>query len=141
LHNKVFQARQKAAIRFELEHGASIKDYDFKLGDLVLMRNTAIEKALNKKMRPRYIGPLIVISRNKGGAYIVAELNGAVADQPVAAFRLIPYFAQQKLPLPPLAELLDVSRRRLKELEDSTTTDPEESLDEDNGSVGDDEED
>ena len=141
LHNKVFQARRKAAIRFELEHGASIKDFDFKLGDLVLMRNTAIEKALNKKMRPRYIGPLIVISRNKGGAYIVAELNGAVADRPVAAFRLIPYFARRKLQLPPLAELLDVSRKRLKELEDSTTADPEEILDDDDGSVEDDEED
>ena len=66
LHNKVFQAHRKAVIRFKLEHGASIKDFNFKLGDLVLMRNTAIEKALNKKMRPRYIGLLIVISRNKG---------------------------------------------------------------------------
>jgi hypothetical protein len=141
LHNKVFQARRRAAIRFELEHGASIKDFNFKLGDLVLMRNTAIEKALNKKMRPRYIGPLIVISRNKGGAYIVAELNGAVVDRPVAAFRLIPYFARRKIPLPPLAELLDVSRKRLKELEDSTMADPEDMLDEDDGDIGDDEED
>jgi len=38
-------------------------------------------------------------------------------------------------------ELLDVSRKRLKELEDSTTADLEEMLDEDDGSVGDDEED
>ena len=55
------------------------------------MRNTAIEKSLNKKMKARYLGPYVVVSRNKGGAYIIAELNGAVFDRPVAAFRLLPY--------------------------------------------------
>jgi len=43
--------------------------------------------------------------------------------------------------LPPLAELLDVLRKRLKELEDSTTADLEEMLNDDDGSVGDDKED
>lgn len=59
IHSKVFQARRNAAIRFEKEHAATLKDYNFSLGDLVLLRNTAIEKALNRKMRPRYLGPLI----------------------------------------------------------------------------------
>ena len=59
------------------------------------MRNTAIEKYLNRKMRPRYLGPLVVVSRNHSGAYIVAELNGAVFDRPVAVFRLIPYLARK----------------------------------------------
>jgi hypothetical protein len=68
LHSKVLQARLDAAVRFEKEHTATIKDFNFKLGDLVLIRNTAIEKALNRKMRARYLGPLIVISCNKRGA-------------------------------------------------------------------------
>jgi hypothetical protein len=42
------------------------------------MCNTQIEKSLNKKMHARYIGPLIVVSRNYGGAYILAELDGTV---------------------------------------------------------------
>ena len=85
--------RQDAAVQFEKRHNATIRDFNFQKGDLVLMRNTAIEKSLNRKMHPQYIGPLIVISRNFGGAYIVCKLNGAVFDHPIAAFHLIPYFA------------------------------------------------
>ena len=130
LHDKVHAARLKAAVRFEKEHASVIRDYDFKLGDLVLVRNTAIEKALNRKMRARYIGPLLVIGRNKGGAYIIAELDGAVFDQPVAAFCVIPYFARTRLDIPPLAELIDISDRRLAEMRESSVVDPDEEGDE-----------
>jgi hypothetical protein len=126
LHDKVHSARLIAARRFEKEHASTIRDYDFKLGDLVLIRNTAIEKALNRKMRARYLGPLIVISRNKGGAYIIAELDGSVFDRPIAAFRVIPYFARTSLDLPPLDELIDISRVRLTQMEESEAVDPEE---------------
>lgn len=123
LHTKVYEARRKAAYTFEKEHSTSIRDYDFKLGDLVLIRNTAIEKALNRKMRARYMGPCIVVSKNKGGAYIIAEMNGAVFDRPLAAFRVIPYFARSSIPLPSLDTLLDISRQRLTQMEDTTYED------------------
>lgn len=125
LHSNVFEARIRAAIRFEREHAATIRDFDFQRGDLVLMRNTAIEKSLNRKMRARYLGPLIVISRNRGGAYILCELDGSVLHRPIAAFRVIPYFAREKLPIPDLDELIDISTDRLRQLEDSTLEDPE----------------
>ena len=131
LHEAVHSARLKAAVRFEQEHAASIKDYDFAQGDLVLIRNTAIEKALNRKMRARYLGPCIVISRNKGGAYIIAELDGSVFDRPIAAFRVIPYFAREKLDLPPLDSLIDISRQRLIEMENTLAPDPEDEGEED----------
>jgi hypothetical protein len=82
-------------------------------------------------MRPRYTGPIIVISRNKGGAYIVAELDGSLYDRPIAAFRLIPYFARQHIDLPPLETLLDVSIERLRELEETTYDNTDEYFDED----------
>jgi hypothetical protein len=117
LHSKVFAARRNAALRFEKKHEKTIRDYDFKRGSLVLVRNTKIEKNLNRKMRPRYLGPLIVISRNKGGAYIICELDGTVLHRPIAAFRVIPYFARKSLPLP--EEFLDIDTNRLREMEQS----------------------
>jgi hypothetical protein len=125
LHSRIMSARLQAAVRFEREHVATIRDFNFQRGDLVLVRNTAIEKALNRKMRARYIGPLVVISRNKGGAYIICELNGTVFDRPVAAFRVIPYFARKSLDLPELDQFLDIPADRLQSMEDSVLADPD----------------
>lgn len=117
LHDRVYQARVLAARRFERDHGNVIKDFQFQRGALVLARNTAIEKALNRKMRPRYVGPLVVIAKNKGGAYLLCELDGSVLDRPVAAFRLIPYFARRAIPLP--EDALDTELERLRKMQES----------------------
>lgn len=114
-------ARVQAAVRFERDHSATIRDFNFTRGDLVLVRNTAIEKALNRKMRARYLGPLVVVSRNRGGAYIICELNGSVFDRPVAAFRVVPYFARKAITLPDLTDYLDISTDRLRDMEDSAS--------------------
>jgi hypothetical protein len=124
LYSKVYQARLKAARRFEQDHLRTLKDFDFQRGSLVLMRNTQIEKSLNKKMCARYIGPLIVVSRNYGGAYILAELDGTVLHRPIAAFRLLPYFARKVIPLPP--DFIDIDDTRLREMEHSLTVDRDE---------------
>ena len=126
LQDKVYSARLQAALRFEEENRHTIKIFNFKLGDLVLVRNTAIEKALNRKMRSRYLGPLIMLAKNKGGAYIIAELDGSVLHRPIAAFRVIPYFARKKIQLPPLDNLLDISRQRLRDLIESDISNPDE---------------
>ena len=61
LASDVYAAQIKATIHFKQEHAATIIKYDFKLGNLVLIRNTAIEKSLNHKMHARCLGPLIII--------------------------------------------------------------------------------
>jgi hypothetical protein len=114
-------AHLEAAKRFELVHQRTIRDYNFKQGDLVLMRNTQIEKSLNRKMHPRYLGPLIVIARNFGGAYILCELDRSVLHHPVAAFRLLPYLAQKSIPLPP--NFLDIDEERLEALRTTSKID------------------
>ena len=118
LHSSVFEAWNRAARRFKEEHSGTIRDYDFKAGDLVLIRHTAIEKSLNRKMRPRYLGPLVVVSRNRGGAYIISEINGTVFDRPIAQFRVIPYLARSRIDIPDLS-VLDVPARRILDMESS----------------------
>ncbi|KNZ76762.1 hypothetical protein J132_08835 [Termitomyces sp. J132] len=86
LHSHVLSACCLAAICF---------NYNFKAGNLVLMRNTRIEVMYNKKMKPCYPGPLVVISHNCGGTYIICELDGSVLHRPIAAFCLVPYFARE----------------------------------------------
>jgi hypothetical protein len=111
-------------VRFEEKYIRTIKDFDFKRGDLVLMWNTAIEKSLNRKMKPRYLGQLIVLSRNRGGAYILCELDGSVLRNTVAVFQLVPYFARKSIDLPDGA--MDISMEKLREMERQETTEEDE---------------
>jgi hypothetical protein len=124
IFSKVFSTRRRAALRFERTHAHTIRDFDFKRGRLVLMRNTAIEKSLNKKMRARYLGPLIVVGRNKGGAYVLAELDGSVLHRPVAAFRVVPYFARKTIKIPD--NIWDIDEKRFYELMKTKDVDGEE---------------
>ena len=123
LMSNVYSMHIKAAICFKQELSSTITNYYFKLGDLVLIWNTAIEKSLNCKMRTRYIGPLIVILQNRGSVYIISELNGLVFNCPIAAFHVIPYFAWQCIDIPPLDELIDITLHWLRELEETMLSD------------------
>ncbi|KNZ74000.1 hypothetical protein J132_08654 [Termitomyces sp. J132] len=100
LYSDVLSAHCLAAICFEAEHAATICNYNFQTSDLVLMRNTRIEVTHNKKMKPRYLGPLVVISHNHGDAYILCKLDGSVLHCPVATFQLVPYFGREHIAVP-----------------------------------------
>jgi len=102
---------------YEKDYRAVIKNFEFNPGDLVLVRNTAIESALDKKMKSRYTGPMIVVKRNKGGSYVVAEMTGAVWQHKVARFRVIPYFAREKIDLPEgIMSIIDTDQETLDKI-------------------------
>ena len=76
----------------------------------------------------RYLGPVIVVSRNREGAYVVAELDGSVFDRPIVVFWLVPYLTRTD-PLQVPLHTLDMGPEHIHKLEDSV--DHDETLDDD----------
>jgi hypothetical protein len=125
LRKKVHQARLENMHCFALKHPTKIKNYKFTTSDLVLVRNTAIEKSLDRKMRLQCLGPYIVISCNTGGAYILADLDGTVLKNTISAFRVIPYHPQKAIPLPNIFDVIDITRTELRQREQLNEEDNE----------------
>jgi len=84
-------ARLRNAKEFEEKFSNTIRGYNFQPGSLVLVRNSQVERELDRKTKQHYFGPMLVIKQQQSGAYILAELDGAVKVQKIAQFRVIPY--------------------------------------------------
>jgi hypothetical protein len=86
--------RETSVAQYIHQHQHTIKDRIFEEGTLVLVRNTCVEMELNRKTKPQYLGPMIILRKMRGGAYILSELDGMVAKMCYATFRLIPYLSR-----------------------------------------------
>jgi hypothetical protein len=97
LREQVFAARVASTSRAVAHDATKIADFDFKAGALVLVRNSENEKNLSGKTNPRYLGPMVIIRRNTGGAYVLAELDGSLSKLRYAAARLVPFQARSRI--------------------------------------------
>ena len=127
----VLKARFESAKAFENAYKNSIKGYRFEPGDLVLARNTRINLELNRKSKPKYLGPFVVVRRTRGGAYILAELDGSVSRTRYASFRIIPYHARREISVS-LSELTGLEDAELDDLAKDETPPEEASSDDEN---------
>ena len=113
IHGKVYKTRLDAVCRFEERFRNSIRDFRFMKGDLVLVRNNKIDMELDRKTKPRYINPMVVIRQTTGGAYILAEADGTLSKFRYAAKRLIPYNSRSIISGERLSYLFNLSDEEL----------------------------
>ena len=84
----------------------------------MLVKNLAIELSADRKMKPHYLGPMVVIRYLRGGAFILAELDRAVWQNKVAAFSVIPYLARKEISYnKEVKQLLDAPEESIRRLE------------------------
>ncbi|KAF7777764.1 hypothetical protein Agabi119p4_3836 [Agaricus bisporus var. burnettii] len=118
MRERLSKEKLRRVMKLQEDNRYKIKDFSFEKGELVLVKNTAIEMSADRKMKPRYLGPMVVVRRLRGGAYILADYNGAVWQNKVAAFRVIPYLARKKIEFnEELQTLLDSTEEELNWLE------------------------
>lgn len=95
------KSRMRSKEVFEMRYKRRLTKREYKEGELVLVRNKAIEEELDRKHKPRYLGPFAVVRRTKGGSYVLKELDGSVSRRGIAASRLLPYYARDGQPISP----------------------------------------
>ena len=100
IHDNVLKSRLASVCQFKKQYQNTILAYDFKPGDLVLVRNLGLDLHLGRKTKPRYVGPMVIIRRTPNGAYRLAELDGAVSKLRYAAFCIVPYFSCSRTSIP-----------------------------------------
>lgn len=100
--------RLRSKKQFEKRSRTRLCHDSYEQGTLVLVRNSGIEKSMDRKSKPRYLGPYRVIRRTKGGVYALEELDGAQWKSRIAASRIMPYISRGDPRLCYLADDLEI---------------------------------
>ncbi|KIK18403.1 hypothetical protein PISMIDRAFT_14386 [Pisolithus microcarpus 441] len=124
IHDQVLKSRFASAKDFISRFEKTIHDFDFKPGTLVIVRNSCIEKELDRKTKPHYLGPMVVVRRTKGSSYLLTEPDGTISKFRFTAFRLFPYFPRNKSRIE-VTHLVGLDNPTIDRLEDNSLPDPE----------------
>jgi hypothetical protein len=130
--DRIYAARKQSVDHFLKEHRNAIVDYDFKPGSFVMVRNSSIEESHNRKCKPKWLGPMVVVRRYDRGSYKLAELDGAESKLRYGAFRIIPYYPRfsSSIRLTQLPDLSGTDSYRESDEEGAPSSD-DEALDDD----------
>jgi len=90
---RVLKARKQSAAEFVKHFSSTIQDYDIQVGSLVLVTTLTLRKDLTTRQALLH-WPHSCCSSDKGGAYILAKLNGAISRLKYASFQVIPYLVR-----------------------------------------------
>jgi hypothetical protein len=108
---RLLAARHRSKAQFEKRFQSRMAGFKFKPGDLVLMRNKAIEMSANRKSKPRYLGPFCINRQlSKSRNWVLETLDGKIWRRAVAEFLLVPYELRDNLTLPELKKNLKKGR-------------------------------
>jgi hypothetical protein len=112
------KARFRSKEEYEWKYRKRLRRDHYKPEDLVLLRNSSEEMKMNRKTKPRYLGPYEVVRRTTGGSYVLQELDGSTLLEGAAAFRLLPYVSRHDRKL-----LKEIAKKVSDEREESGSDD------------------
>jgi hypothetical protein len=95
----IVKQRLASKEQFERRFAHQLTKREYQEGELVLVRNSRVERELNRKTKDRYLGPYEIVKKTKGGSYVIREMDGACLGRGIAAFRLLPYYPRGDLKL------------------------------------------
>jgi len=80
------KVRWKLVRHFEEAHKNLIKNFNFKKGALVLVRNSCHDDNISGKTKPYYFGPMVVVQYMTGGSYVLAKMDRTMSKLCFAVF-------------------------------------------------------
>jgi len=89
------KARLASKAQFEQRFVKWLSRDEYKTGELVLVRNSAIELSHNRKHQPRYLGPYEVDQKASEKSYTLKDLDGSPFQHRIATSRLLPYISRR----------------------------------------------
>lgn len=88
------KARFTSKEQFEKRFIKCLTRQVYQKGELVLLRNSAIEDSLDRKTKDQYLGPYEVFKKSSDFSYILKELDGTKLRHRIGANRLLPYITR-----------------------------------------------
>jgi len=88
------KARFTSKEQFEKRFIRRLTRQEYQKGELVLLRNSAIEESLDRKTKDRFLGPYEVYEKSSNSSYVLRELDGTKLRHRISANHLLPYITR-----------------------------------------------